>query len=174
MQSIHFIISKWDLIEDEYTLEEVKNHLLEIEQFRNIIMNRSNNNGNDKGVIRLIPVSSVGKGFAEQQTDGSMKKTGKLPKPYNIELPIACILPDKLQEELRKMINENEAIEKFSIVPQCGVIAIPECRHLWVGEKFVRIAWNQALQRIRPDMPELTWTWDGEISRWNDLLNKSE
>ncbi|QJB46519.1 hypothetical protein [Dolichospermum flos-aquae] len=107
-ESIHFIISKWDLIEDEYTLEEVKNHLLEIEQFRNIIMTRSNNNGNDKGVIRLIPVSSVGKGFAEQQTDGSMKKTGKLPKPYNIELPIACILPDKLQEELRKMINEEK------------------------------------------------------------------
>ncbi len=81
-ESIHFIISKWDLIEDEYTLEEVKNHLLEIEQFRNIIMNRSNNNGNDKGVIRLIPVSSVGKGFAEQQTDGSMKKTGKLPRGH--------------------------------------------------------------------------------------------
>lgn len=107
-ESIHFIISKWDLIEGEYTLEEARNHLLEIEQFRNIIMTRSNNNGNDhdKGVIRLIPVSSVGKGFAEQQADGTMKKTGKLPKPYNIEFPIACILPDKLQEELRKMINE--------------------------------------------------------------------
>lgn len=114
-KSIHFIISKWDLIEGEYTLEEVRNHLLEIDQFRNIIMTRSNNsdinNGNHrndhgKGVVRLIPVSSVGKGFAEQQTDGSMKKTGKLPKPYNIELPIACILPDKLKEELRKMINE--------------------------------------------------------------------
>ncbi|MTJ06348.1 hypothetical protein [Anabaena sp. UHCC 0204] len=114
-KSIHFIISKWDLIEGEYTLEEVRNHLLEIDQFRNIIMTRSNNsdinnenhrNDHGKGVVRLIPVSSVGKGFAEQQTDGSMKKTGKLPKPYNIELPIACILPDKLKEELRKMINE--------------------------------------------------------------------
>jgi GTPase SAR1 family protein len=36
-KSIHFIISKWDLIEDKYTLEEVRNHLLEIEQFRNIM-----------------------------------------------------------------------------------------------------------------------------------------
>ncbi|MFN7501594.1 MAG: hypothetical protein AN487_19940 [Anabaena sp. CRKS33] len=114
-KSIHFIISKWDLIEDKYTLEEVRNHLLEIEQFRNIIMTRSNNsdinnennrNDDSKGVVRLIPVSSVGKGFAEQQSDGSMRKTGKLPKPYNIELPIACILPDKLKEEFKKIINE--------------------------------------------------------------------
>ena len=116
-KSIHFIISKWDLIEGKYTLEEVRNHLLEIDQFRNIIMTRSNNsdinnennrNDHNKGVVRLIPVSSVGKGFAEQQSDGSMRKTGKLPKPYNIELPIACILPDKLKEELKKMINEEK------------------------------------------------------------------
>jgi len=38
----------------------------------------------------------------------------------------------------------------------------------------VRIAWNLALQRIRPEMPELSWTWDGEMTRWNDLLNKSD
>jgi GTPase SAR1 family protein len=114
-KSIHFIISKWDLIEGEYTLEEVRNHLRKIEAFHNIINNRSNNsdinnennrNDDNKGVVRLIPVSSVGKGFAEQQSDGSMRKTGKLPKPYNIELPIACILPDKLKEQLNKIINE--------------------------------------------------------------------
>ncbi|MBD2141474.1 hypothetical protein H6F39_08885 [Anabaena sp. FACHB-1250] len=114
-KSIHFIISKWDLIEGEYTLEEVRNHLRKIEAFHNIINNRSNNsdinnennrNDDNKGVVRLIPVSSVGKGFAEQQSDGSMRKTGKLPKPYNIELPIACILPDKLKEQLKKIINE--------------------------------------------------------------------
>ena len=55
--------------------------------------------------------------------------------------------------------------------PQCEVVAVPECRHLWVGEKFVRIAWNEALARIRPEMPELSWTWDGEMDRWNDLTN---
>jgi hypothetical protein len=40
---------------------------------------------------------------------------------------------------------------------------------LWVGEKFVRIAWNEALKRIRPEMQELSWTWDGPMDRWNDL-----
>ena len=83
--------------------------------------------------------------------------------------PLTALVP-----ELDDYLKPPEAIVKFAAVPQCEVVAIPECRHLWVGEKFVRIAWNQALQRILPEMPELSWTWDGEMSRWNDLLNKSE
>lgn len=83
--------------------------------------------------------------------------------------PLTALVP-----ELDDYLKPPEAIEKFSIVPQCDVVAIPECRHLWVGEKFVRIAWNEALNRILPEMPELSWTWDGEMTRWNDLLNKSE
>jgi alpha/beta superfamily hydrolase len=83
--------------------------------------------------------------------------------------PLTALVP-----ELDDYLKPPEAIEKFSIVPQCDVVVIPECRHLWVGEKFVRIAWNEALNRILPEMPELSWTWDGEMTRWNDLLNKSE
>lgn len=83
--------------------------------------------------------------------------------------PLTALVP-----ELDDYLKPLAAKEKFAIVPQCEVVAIPECRHLWVGEKFVRIAWNLALQTIRPEMPELNWTWDGEMSRWNDLLNKSE
>jgi alpha/beta superfamily hydrolase len=79
-----------------------------------------------------------------------------------------------LVPELDDYLKPQQAIEKFAVVPQCEVIGIPECRHLWVGEKFVRIAWNLALQKIRPEMPELSWTWDGEMSRWNDLLNTAE
>jgi alpha/beta superfamily hydrolase len=79
-----------------------------------------------------------------------------------------------LVPELDDYLKPPEATEKFAVVPHCDVVAIPECRHLWVGEKFVRIAWNEALNRILPDMPELSWTWDGEMTRWNDLLNKSE
>ncbi|MDB9437715.1 hypothetical protein PN450_13135 [Dolichospermum lemmermannii CS-548] len=109
-KSIHFIISKWDVIEESgKNLEQVRNHLLGIEQFRNIIRTRSDNsdiNNENNRVVRLIPVSSVGEGFAKQQPDGTMKKIGKRPKPYNIELPIACIVPDKLNEELKKIINE--------------------------------------------------------------------
>ena len=78
--------------------------------------------------------------------------------------PLTALIP-----ELDDYLKPPEAITKFSTVPQCEVVAIPECRHLWVGEKFVRIAWNEALKRIRPDMQELSWTWDGDMFRWDDL-----
>ncbi|MDB9458629.1 hypothetical protein PN473_09470, partial [Dolichospermum circinale CS-545/17] len=155
-KSIHFVISKWDLIEDKYTLEDARNRLLEIEQFRNIIKTRSNNNymnnennGNDdKGVIRLIPVSSVGKGFAEHQTDGSMKKTGKLPKPYNIELPIACILPDKLKEELKKIINEQNKKSQERIQD------VKPNLSLWDKlKKYFGTAAKTILEKVAPKLP---------------------
>ena len=76
--------------------------------------------------------------------------------------------------EFDDYLKPDEAKKRFSVVPQCEVIPIPEGRHLWVGEKFVRLAWNLALKRIRPEMPELDWTWDGPMTRWNDLINKSE
>lgn len=76
--------------------------------------------------------------------------------------------------ELDDYLKPEEAKKRFSVIPQCEVIPIPEGRHLWVGEKFVRLAWNLALKRIRPEMPELDWTWDGPMTRWNDLINKSE
>lgn len=80
--------------------------------------------------------------------------------------PLTALIP-----ELDDYLKPPEASERFAIVPQCEVVAVPECRHLWVGEKFVRIAWNEALARIRPEMQELSWTWDGEMYRWNDLTS---
>ena len=83
--------------------------------------------------------------------------------------PLVALIP-----ELDDYLKPTEAKERFSVVPQCEIIPIPEGRHLWVGEKFVRLAWNIALKRILPEMPELTWTWDGPMTRWNDLINKAE
>ncbi len=81
--------------------------------------------------------------------------------------PLLALIP-----ELDDYLKPAAAKEKFSIVSQCEVIAIPECKHLWVGEKFVRIAWEQALRRIRPDLPALDWTWDGPMQKWDDLTGK--
>ena len=77
-----------------------------------------------------------------------------------------------LVPELDEYLTPPEAKEKFAIVPQCEVIGIPECKHLWVGEKFVRIAWNEALKRIRPELPTLDWQWNGPMEKWDDLTGK--
>lgn len=81
--------------------------------------------------------------------------------------PLVALVP-----ELDEYLQPNEARERFAVIPQCEVIAIPECKHLWIGEKFVRIAWDEALKRIRPELPTLTWTWTGPAQKWDDLTGK--
>ncbi|MBD1805337.1 GTPase domain-containing protein [Microcoleus sp. FACHB-SPT15] len=102
---IHCVISKWDLLEKaEISLEKVRDKLLEDESFYNFVYNRIEGNSS----VRLIPVSAVGKEFAELQPDGSMNKMGKPLKPFLIEAPLACILPDKVQAVLTQKIEENK------------------------------------------------------------------
>lgn len=74
-----------------------------------------------------------------------------------------------LVPELDEFLQPEQARERFAIVPQCEVVAIPNCKHLWVGEKFVRIAWQEILKRVLPNNPELDWTWDGPMQKWDDL-----
>ena len=78
--------------------------------------------------------------------------------------PLTALVP-----ELDDYLQPVQAQQRFAVVPQCEVVAIPECKHLWVGEKFVRIAWNQALARILPTQSELSWQWDGPMNKWDDL-----
>ena len=81
--------------------------------------------------------------------------------------PLLALVP-----ELDDYLQPDEARSRFAVVPQCEVVAIPECKHLWVGEKFVRIAWNEALARIRPDLLTLNWTWDSPMAKWDDLAGR--
>jgi hypothetical protein len=109
---IHFVISKWDTLINEYSLEQLRDRLLEIDEFRNLVQVR--NQG--RLPVRLIPISSVGMGFAELQPDGSMAKTGSLPNPFLVEMPLACILPDMIKITLEELIKKrqeglNEPIE---------------------------------------------------------------
>lgn len=77
-----------------------------------------------------------------------------------------------LVPELDDYLQPADAKQRFAVVAQCEVIGVPECKHLWVGEKYVRIAWNEALKRITPEQPELSWQWDGPMNKWDDLSGK--
>jgi hypothetical protein len=102
---VHFVISKWDIVEQSYTLEQIRDQLLEIDEFKNLVKLR-----NEAGSpVRLIPVSAVGKGFAIAQLDGGMKKTGELPKPFQVEVPLACILPDMIQMMIEELIRKRQS-----------------------------------------------------------------
>lgn len=104
LKPIHFVISKWDIVEGKFTLEQIRDRLLKIEEFRNIVKAR-----NKAGTpVRLIPVSSVGMGFAKLQQDGSMAKTGELPQPFQVEVPLACVLPDMIQSQLEELMRKRQ------------------------------------------------------------------
>lgn len=99
---IHFLVSKWDLLEGNHTLEQIRDKLLENDHFRSLVESRSRN----RIPVRLIPVSSVGMGFARQRPDGRMEKLGRSPRPYQVEIPMALILPDKIEAEIQRVIRE--------------------------------------------------------------------
>ena len=81
--------------------------------------------------------------------------------------PLTAFIP-----ELDDYLQPRDAQERFAVVPQCEVVPVPECKHLWVGEKFVRIAWNEILKRAVPELAPLTWTWDGPMQKWDDLAGR--
>jgi len=89
----HFIISKWDLLENSYSLTDIRNFLLDtVSEFHNVVESRRR-----VGCpVHLVPVSSLGNNFTTLQSDGQMKKIpGKVPRPINVEIPFAFALTSK-------------------------------------------------------------------------------
>jgi len=84
---IQFVISKWDLLEGKHTLEEVRDRLLQIPEFKKLVESRNT-------IVRLIPVSSVGSNFATLQNGKMVKNRGALPHPSHVGVPLACVFPD--------------------------------------------------------------------------------
>jgi GTPase SAR1 family protein len=106
---VHFIITKWDLLQPDYSLKEVQEHLLTIEEFQQFVQGRK------KYPTRLIPVSSIGSGFAKLQDDGRMCKIpGRLPEPFQVEMPLACVFLDVLQVALQQLAEEEALIGKLN------------------------------------------------------------
>lgn len=57
----------------------------------------------------------------------------------------------------------------FSGVPHVEIVDIDEAGHLWVGEKFVRRALNEIVQRVNPPAYPVPEEWDGPMEKWSDL-----
>ena len=88
---VHFAVTKWDLLEGTHSLAEVRDLLLGDGSFCDLIRGRSESAA---GPIRLIPVSSVGTGFAAMQPNGQMQKLGPPARPFQVELPLISVIPD--------------------------------------------------------------------------------
>ncbi len=160
---IHFVITKWDLLEDSYPLGKIRDSLFQIEEFKNIIRQRTD-------PVWLIPVSSVGKGFAEPQRDGSMRKTGADIKPLYVEMPFCCVLPDCLRNLIKSLLKEEEAAKKAAeelSKQSAPALAGPTWRRI-LGGAF-RFTGSALKKRF-----ELDDTMFRELGRYFDLLARNK
>ena len=73
--------------------------------------------------------------------------------------PLTVLVP-----ELDDYLRPDEARQRFARVPKAEVIGVDGAKHLWVGEKFVRIALNEIVRTVNPaalyDGRTLPTTWD--------------
>lgn len=138
---VHIVISKWDLLEGQFELKQIRDKLLLDPLFRNLVQTKSRL----RTPIRLIPVSSVGSGFAVREADGQMRKVpGATPTPFQVEMPFALVLPDKIKAELERILREKE---KISSTP----VPVNPNLTLWdrIGQKF-----GGVVRLVREFLPE--------------------
>ncbi|PJE99531.1 hypothetical protein CUT44_03160 [Streptomyces carminius] len=101
---VHFVVTKWDLLEAAgHTVGTVLDRLQEHDDFRACFEDRLRRAG-EAGALRLIPVSSLGAGFAVPGPDGeTMIKKGRFPRPQNVEVPMMAVLVDLFDKTLKDM-----------------------------------------------------------------------
>lgn len=78
--------------------------------------------------------------------------------------PLTCLVP-----EFDDYLQPAQAAERFAVVPQAEVVGIDQAKHLWVGEKSVKIVIDEVVARVLPEAAPLPTEWNGEMTRWSDL-----
>ncbi|MFD0660451.1 hypothetical protein [Thermocatellispora tengchongensis] len=111
---IHFVITKWDLLDDldedeNARLAIVRNMLMSNDHFRALVGTHSRDR-----VVRLIPVSAVGPGFARMDGQGHVVKVPHAQaRPVYVDVPLSAVVPDlfdqaemRLQAEFKAALDE--------------------------------------------------------------------
>lgn len=78
--------------------------------------------------------------------------------------PLTALVP-----ELDDYLRPDEAVERFARVPHAEVVGVEGAKHLWVGEKYVRIVLDAITARLVPGVGPLPDDYDGPMERWSDL-----
>ncbi|HET8971508.1 MAG TPA: hypothetical protein VFN19_10635 [Candidatus Nanopelagicales bacterium] len=78
--------------------------------------------------------------------------------------PLVALVP-----ELDDYLRPAAAAERFARVPQAEVVAVPGAKHLWVGEKYVKVVLDEIVRRVAPAAYPLPGEYDGPMERWSDL-----
>jgi alpha/beta superfamily hydrolase len=71
--------------------------------------------------------------------------------------PLAVLVP-----ELDDYLRPDEARARLARVPQAEVVAVERAKHLWVGERYVRIVLNEIVRQVNPSAWPLPVDWKDE------------
>lgn len=175
---VHFVISKWDMLQrKEYSLKEVVYKLLENDAFRNLAKTRVEDT--DKQLTtRFIPVSSFGQDFAIP-LDGVMERIpGKLPKPFQIEVPLACVLPELIEKQ-KKGRQEEESRTRYrstTITPSLTKQEefsqnLPEFFRNWPGLKKWSGSAEQKKKEAKDRSAELRRQQAADLEKIGDVIS---
>lgn len=78
--------------------------------------------------------------------------------------PLTALVP-----EFDEFASPDDVIARFAGVPQATVIGVPGAKHLWVGEKYARIALDGIVEAVLPGSGPLPTSWPGAMERWDDV-----
>jgi uncharacterized protein len=101
--------------------------------------------GNDPDVDGAILLSPPLRRAGDKELDG-WASSGK---------PLLALVP-----EFDDYLRPEQARLRFARVPEAEVIAVPGAKHLWVGERFVRIVLNEIVRRVNPAAWPLPTDWE--------------
>ena len=68
-----------------------------------------------------------------------------------------------LVPELDDYLRPDEAVRRFSAIPQARVVGVEGAKHLWVGEPYLRRALDEIVATVCPGAGPLPTTWHGEV-----------
>ncbi len=71
--------------------------------------------------------------------------------------------------EFDDYLQPEAAAERFSVIERAEVRGVDGAKHLWVGERFVKVVLNEIVAVVAPDRAPLPTEWDGPMERWSDL-----
>jgi uncharacterized protein len=100
--------------------------------------------GNDPRVVGAILLSPPVRRATDDDL-GAWARSGK---------PLLGLVP-----ELDDYLRPDEARARFAVVPQAEVIGVPSAKHLWVGERYVRIVLDEIVRRVNPAAYPLQTEW---------------
>ncbi len=147
---IQFVISKWDLLKKNFSLKEINNRLLKISIFEELVRDRHKKDY----PVRLIPVSSVGTDFVAPKSDGSMDKIpGAIPRPFQVEVPVSCVIPDRLKQDIIANAKKEENIANQDI-GETGIVH-RLLKRLLFASPAINLAVGAVVSMAMKDAPDL-------------------